>query len=191
MNTPHKQEQHDFSSRAHLVARRDLYPKLFGVDAEQIHYAVMDVSRGEWYTLLDGNLGIDVIVKVHYGLNAPLRFSIQERFRGPDYARYDDITITSWNNMSNRPSELYKMVAQYFVYGVMDDALNPTRFLRAMVVNVADLVRMRGLGMIANNNGNRNDRGQDFEAYSLGQIRRHKVDRLSFDGRKWYDSYAS
>lgn len=190
MNTPHNQDQHDFSSLAHEIAKRDLYPRLFGVSPDRIRYAVMDFSKGEWYRLCDGNLGIDVIVKVDYGLKMPLRFSIQERFRSPKFFDFDDITITSWNNLSDRPSELYKMVAQFFVYGVMDDAVNPTRFLRAMAVNVPDLVMMRGGGLVKNNNGNRNDRGQDFEAYSISQIKKFNLARLSFDGREWTDYYA-
>jgi hypothetical protein len=52
-----------------------------------------------------------------HGLRAPLGFTIQERFRRPRYAEFQDLTLTEWNGNSNLPSELYKIRAGMFLYG--------------------------------------------------------------------------
>ncbi|HET9258460.1 MAG TPA: hypothetical protein VFO16_25140, partial [Pseudonocardiaceae bacterium] len=38
---------------------------------------------------------------------APIRLSVQERYRKPDDLHYGDVTITEWNLASGQPSELH------------------------------------------------------------------------------------
>src|SRR5947208_9286188 len=66
---------------------------------------------------------VDLIVRVTTSrLNAPLTFLIQERFRRPEVARFNNVTISEWLANSNRPAELYSIKAQPFCFGRYDES---------------------------------------------------------------------
>lgn len=129
-STPHSAANQAFSDAAHTHALRVLYPALFAVEPHFIQAtdctitgaAVGNADRAKIRaSVLDGELGIDKILKVRYGqFDKPLVHSIQERFRKPEFARIRDLTITEVNPNTNQPSELYKLLAQWFVYGYFD-----------------------------------------------------------------------
>ena len=52
---------------------------------------------------------------------------------------YRDITITEWNYDSDLPSELYKLAADYFVYGYFAP---PDTFKRVIAIEVAKFKRL-------------------------------------------------
>jgi hypothetical protein len=81
------------------------------------------LEQGERQRIYDGEMAIDRIVKVKVErLKYPLSFTVQERFRqNGEMQKYMDITITEWNNVSDLPSELYKLAANIFVYGDYDE----------------------------------------------------------------------
>ena len=134
------------SELAHIAARRALYPLIFGVSGECLEYEAVANQETERQHILDGEMGIDRIVKVPVpGLSALLAFTIQERFRRRykrddagqiirDYMTFGDITITEWNHASNLPSELYKMTGGFFLYAYYEES--DEVFWRPILVNV-------------------------------------------------------
>lgn len=126
----------DYSQKIHILARKSIYPKLFGVPENALRYEENTlVGQSEMGDMLDGEMGIDRIVNVSAvkgDLKAPLSFTVQERFRRPEYASFRDITITEWNHASNLPSELYKIRAGIYLYGYADSENNP-RFIREYI----------------------------------------------------------
>ena len=118
--TPFSSENEAFTAEVHGVVVETLYHRIFGVPPDRIRVEntlLKDSARG---AVLDGELAIDCTVHIKAkddDFHAPLTFTVQERYRRPSYARFQDITITEWNTRSNSPSELYKITADYFVYG--------------------------------------------------------------------------
>lgn len=136
MRTHYEDTQGEFSHRAHIAARKQIYPRLFG--AEEIEYEDVRLGTGYRGKVLDGELGVDVIARPGNGLlSGPLSFYIQERFRRPEFSRYGDITITEFNHASGQLSELYKMAAGLMVYGIYDDKIR--RFTKGFAVDVTRL----------------------------------------------------
>jgi len=129
-----------FSNKAHAAARNVLYPLLFDAASDKLSFDNDTLlQHGERGAVLDGQMGIDRIVNVTVDkLRAPLRFTVQERFRRPNYTTYRDLTVTEWNHASNLPSELYKITADYFLYGYYDDAQGV--FQEAIAISVPDLL---------------------------------------------------
>lgn len=139
-----------FSERAHQAARNVLYPIIFNRKPEELLYESASEQQNERQVILDGEMGVDRIVKVAtLDLRAPLVFTIQERFRNRygkvrpdgtrlDYTKYEDLTITEWNHASDLPSELYKINAGYFLYAYYDEEND--LFLHPIMINVADLL---------------------------------------------------
>jgi len=77
-----------------------------------------------------------------FQLKHPLKFLIQERFRKPSYSRFRDITITEWNLLTEKPSELYKIASGLFVYGVVKVNKNdvPCGFSSVYIMDVVKLL---------------------------------------------------
>lgn len=138
MGTPYSIDNKAFSDKAHLAARQQVYPHIFKVGNGKIAYEEQgDISTPRW-GVLDGELGIDRLVKVTVGgLRMPLTFTVQERFRNTGYKHKQDITVTEWNRTTNLPSELYKIAADLFLYGYFD--ANGNRFADAICINVPSL----------------------------------------------------
>lgn len=136
--TPYSTDNKKFSDEAHMAARTLIYPRLFKMDASNITYEQQGEITTERWGALDGDMSIDRIVKVTVaGLRQPLTFTVQERFRKPDAAKWQDITITEWNNNTNLPSELYKIQANLFLYAYYGGA---GAFTDAICVGVTDLL---------------------------------------------------
>lgn len=122
--TPYDPKNADFSNKAHLLARKVLYPKIFKVPLKNLLFEDTLLEHGKRGEVLDGEMAIDRIVKVtafSENLRQPLTFTVQERFRKPQFTKWQDITFTEWNHQSNLPSELYKLTANIFLYGYFDD----------------------------------------------------------------------
>lgn len=137
--TVFNQKDADFSNKAHIEARQLIYPQLFGAHPERLAFENVSFGASDRETVLDGEMGVDRIVRVTVQqLNAPLVFTVQERFRRPEFAAYRDLTITEWNHASNLPSELYKINAGLFLYGYYDEG--ERRFLDAIAIGVTDIL---------------------------------------------------
>ena len=144
LSTPYSKDNQAFSDLAHLSAQSLIYPKLFNIGKSQLEFESTSLSMGDKQKILDGQMAVDRIVKVSVNwFNAPIEFTVQERFRRPEFARYKDITITEWNHKTNVKSELYKLNAGIFLYGYFDDnlevfddwiAVNTTSLLHRLVV---------------------------------------------------------
>ncbi len=129
MKTPFDQENAKFSLVGHKLAAKIIYPRMFKVNESQLSYEFTpDIPK---YKVLDSDLGIDKIVRVKIdreGFKGGIPFSTQERFRRLESIPISlrnrdkiDLTITEWNDISNLPSELYKLMADFFVYGIVND----------------------------------------------------------------------
>lgn len=133
MITPFSNVNQTFSDAAHEKARAEIYPRLFDLPIDRLSFDDVTGLAIERNKVLDGEMAVDKIVNVTvHGLKAPIVFTVQERFRRADKAKYQDITITEWNCNSNLPSELYKIKAGLFLYGYYDDTRD--RFTGTTVV---------------------------------------------------------
>ena len=137
--TLYEQDNADFSNRAHMRARDVLYPRIFNVRRERLQFEDTLLAQSERAAILDGEMGVDRIVRVTvHNLPAPLVFTVQERFRRPEFAKYQDLTVTEWNHASNLPSELYKINAGLFLYGYFDERISV--FVDAIAIGVTDML---------------------------------------------------
>lgn len=159
MQTRFDKKNSDFTNKAHLVARETIYPYLFKGKTLDFIDTQFD-SINKFYHFLDSEWGIDRIVKVsadNYAI--PLEITIQERFRKSENRKYQDITITEWNYSSGKPSELYKIKSQIFLYGYFNEDLNI--FEEALFVNTSTLLLKILSGQIKVNTG-MNPKNQSF-----------------------------
>jgi len=135
----------DFSNAAHEAAKNAIYPKIWpDATISFIDTTIQHNPQSFINHVLDGEMAIDRMVDVKKDLSAQIRFTIQERFRRPcskdggiKYYKYRDITITEWNGASDLKSELYKIQADYFLYGYFNEKTNA--FGEAILINVPDL----------------------------------------------------
>lgn len=161
----------DDSKRASTAAQSQFYPLLFPGRALKFE----DVTK----TVQDLEYAIDVQVAVDAPhLRAPLRFSVQERWRTDLAAmQWGDVTVTEWNLDTGRPSELHKLGAHLFVYGFYDK--EGDRIVAAAAVEVPRMLRALSLGKLAPVRKLRGD--QSFLAFTLTEL--EGVGAVIFRGR--------
>jgi len=142
MQTPYSNDNAIFSQKAHEAARSQVYPNAFGVDIRSLDFEDTQFRDGGRSKILDGEMGIDRIIKVTSiaNLRHPISFTVQERFRRIKFLDYQDITLTEWNNATNEIGEIYKIAASYMVYGYFDDQKN--KIVSPIVVNVTDMLTL-------------------------------------------------
>lgn len=168
MRTIFQPENANFSQKAHLAARIQIYPSIFKTTLQNLEFEDTILNTSERNTILDGEMGIDRIVNVAVkNLHAPLVFTIQERFRRPEYAHYKDLTITEWNGASGLPSELYKINAGLFLYGYFNEFQNT--FIDAIAINTTDLLIAICRNEISYTK-RRNKKQQDFVAFTFSGL---------------------
>jgi hypothetical protein len=139
MPTPYSTQNQLFSDCAHLAAQTWIYPALFNVPPSQLRFTTTSLSIGEKERILDGEMAIDRIVHVKVQwFQSELEFTVQERFRKPKFAQFEDITITEWNRKTQQKSELFKLNAGIFVYGYFDEQYNT--FIDWIAVNTVGLL---------------------------------------------------
>ena len=125
MRTPIQPKNIKFSNDAHIAAQNQIYPHIFNTQQDNLSFETVTIDNNLRHQILDGEMAVDRIVKVTIEvLQHPLSFTIQERFRRPEFKRWQDITITEWNYNSNLPSELYKLSGGLFVYGYYNEENN-------------------------------------------------------------------
>jgi hypothetical protein len=130
MNTTFSQARMDFTKAAHLAAQSQFYAPMFPgahVEFEDTVGTAHDLAYA-----IDCQLAVTVPA-----FRAPLRISVQERWRSPSEMRWGDVTITEWNLASDMPSELHKLAAQLFIYGFYDAARD--LIIAAVAIDVADV----------------------------------------------------
>lgn len=171
MQTKFEPEHKSFSDKCHLIAQEKFYPYLFKTKRNNLKFRDTSLQLGLKEQILDGEMAVDRIVKVSVEkLKESIEFTIQERFRGLEYIKYQDITITEWNNNSNLPSELYKLNAGIFIYGYANDRSNPTDLIQVIAIDT-----MKLLYLIANKsikfNRNLNNKNQSFICIKINDLR--------------------
>jgi len=125
MRTEFEQKNSKFSDKAHIAAQTQLYPKLFNVTPDKIVYEDVTLSEDPRHKILDAEMAVDRVLSISMGtLRFPITYTVQERFRRPQYKKYQDITITECNLNSGVKSELYKLSGGLFVYGYFNENTN-------------------------------------------------------------------
>lgn len=177
MRTIYESRNATFSESAHLTAQTTIYPQMFNTAASNLSFEDVTMENGNIRRqVLDGEMGVDRIVKVTCAsLRGPLTFTVQERFRRPEYAHWQDMTITEWNGASNLPSELYKINAGLFVYGYYDEHGNT--FADAICVHVSSLLYKMATGSVRYIKGH-NKKQQDFVAFKFKDL--HDADVVAW-----------
>lgn len=160
--TPMIQKQIDLSERCHYMAREEIYPILFNSPSQGLEF---DYKFGDDD---DMNKGIDATVTARLVQDRlPLTFKFQERFRNYDIQKinfFNDVTFTTWNNMSGLPSEWYKFEADFMVYGFENRSKNG--FFNWAVVSIPMLqLKYIARQIIPAKQTKRNNRNQDFIAF--------------------------
>ncbi|MFW5962294.1 MAG: hypothetical protein ACOCQR_01645 [bacterium] len=176
--TKYQKEHGNFSNRAHLTAREKVYPKIFNTNSFrdlifEKDTLLEDSQRGHF---LDGEMGVDRVIRVvdsrfKNGLEG-IPCYIQERFREPEYFKFQDLTITAWNEASNTRSELYKINADYFVYGYYNELNND--FLDVICINVTllkEALRRKTIEFVHD----RNPKKQTFVGFQFTALKRAGV----------------
>jgi len=172
--TPYSSDNAAFSNRAHLRAQELLYPKIFGLPLDRLSFESTLLASGERGNTLDGEMAIDRIVKVSglpEFLRQPIVFTVQERFRRPEYAKWKDVTFTEWNTVTNLPSELYKITANIFLYGYYDE--QASRFVDAIALDVQPTLRLLCNGKLTFRFGDNPRSHQTFVAFEFHHL--HKA----------------
>lgn len=156
MKTTFSPERMERTKRAHLAAQQQFYAPMFEHRPMAFEDTVGTVRDMEY--AIDCQLAVEVP-----DLRAPLRFSVQERWRGPEFMRYGDITITEWNTASGEPSELHKLGAQLFVYGFYDPETD--RIIAGVALDTQVILRRLATGGLPYTRRSRID--QSFLAFGL------------------------
>lgn len=168
--TLYEPERQAWSDRAHVSARRWIYPRVFPG-------AALEFTRHERTSAgphpLDA-LGVDLTVRVTIrGLRAPLSFYVQERYRAVAYQRYGDVTFTEWNEATDTPSELHKIAAGWFVYGYYDPEAD--WFTEWIAFDVPAVLRAVALGALRFHTVPRNGKMQTVKALTLTELEPYGV----------------
>lgn len=158
MKTAFSEERMVFTKKAHIAAQRQFYSHMYpaGVEFEDTVQTKLDLEYA-----IDCQLALTV-----RGMRAPVRMSVQERYRKPHEMHYGDVTITEWNLASNQPSELHKLSAQMFVYGFYDE-LND-QIVAAVAVDVGLMQYALANGYIGYDRRRRVD--QSFLGFKVGDL---------------------
>jgi hypothetical protein len=169
-NTAYESHNAKFSNDAHAVARQAIYPYLFGAASDALSFEDTLLDGGDARCrILDGELGIDRIIRVNVpDLNAPLVYTIQERFRRPNPNHRQILTVTEWNWASGQPSELHKIAAMLFVYGYFDE--DEQQFIDWVCVDVARLLLCLAHGDIEYER-RRNKKDQTYLGFDIVDLR--------------------
>ena len=139
MQTPFSQSNQDFSDRAHFNAQTQVYPYAINADQASLSFRCTSLSVGAKEKVLDGEMGVDRMVEVSCEqMRKPITLCVQERFRNVKYRGYQDLTITTWNRKTNKPSELYKINAGLFLYGFFDEEIE--QVVEWVMVNTTDML---------------------------------------------------
>lgn len=175
MITPYSEENKSFTDAAHLSARSQVYPKIFGVQPTQISYEKQeDLLLDKRWQILDGQMGIDQLIKVSVqDLRHPLPFTVQERFREMKYQRYKDITITENNGVSGAIAELYKLQADYFLYGYFNQS--KSEIADAVLVPVSSLKRKLVLKTLGYTKSPNPRSSQQFISIKFDDLQKHNL----------------
>ena len=164
-----------FSDKAHIAAQGQIYRPFFssmpGANYSQnLVFESHRVGENQKDTLLDGSFGIDLTVTTPKPphLNVGMQWTIQERFRRSEkYKSFNDITVTELNTCSGFASELSKIQAAFFVYGLFNESTN--------LFTNAHIIKMQRLKFLLQQKEiyfgrNSNNKGQTFLTISVDDL---------------------
>ena len=138
-STPMKEEDILRAELGHKKACKSFYPLIFP-DAKKIHYTDMFLRKDDVRSqIYDGELCIDYILEIEGPTGRlPVPIYVQERFRNPKkFGRYRDLTACEWHRNSDTKGEVYKIAADFYLYGYYD--IEADIITEAVWVNVAEL----------------------------------------------------
>lgn len=172
MRTAYSTANAQFSEAAHEAAKQQVYPNLFR--SRNLRFESTLVGTNDRNDILDAQMGVDRIVHVTVpNLQAPLAFTVQERFRKLAFQRYKDVTVTEFNHGTGQPSELYKITSGLFVYGYYDEASDS--ILEAIAVNTTGLLYRVARGEIHYSTRHNRRSDQSFFAFTFDALKKAGV----------------
>lgn len=177
--TEFQSENKNFSDIAHKIAAAKIYTKFLNKPLDDLTFQECNLAHGGSGAILDGSYGIDRIARIPWGRDK-ISITFQERFRRDAYIGRQDITITEWNWSSGLPSEMYKMVAQYFLYGFYNEKTEDFPF--ACIVDVGKMMRAFARDYETNKEIPRggNQKNQTFAAIPFGFLKKHQLVVFSY-----------
>jgi hypothetical protein len=180
MRTAFSQINAEFSTVAHELAVKKVYPALFGISADRLAFDDDTLfEKGTRGQILDGAMGIDYVARVAVmSLGAPLQLTVQERFRRAQYANFRDVTITEWNLSSGLPSELYKITSGIFLYGYVNNEGDD--FIEAIAFNVTDFLLALTKGRLKSSPQYNPRSDQNFLCYTFDQLEAANLVRFHY-----------
>jgi hypothetical protein len=172
MPTPFEAANKAFTDTAHRAAMRIIYPKLYNCAPDELEEDTDTFENSERGRLLDGEMAIDYVIKAPSPYTTPktgqkLAHYVQERFRRPRFSDFNDVTVTEWNWLTDKPSELYKLRAPTFLYGYYDEATDD--FPKVWALSVAHMMISMHRDVWNNNLTRRmNKKSQSFLPFKIG-----------------------
>lgn len=164
------------STARHKLAEHVLYPRVFGTRRKNLKFRNCRVNSGDRLeSVCDGQLKIDCLVyeKSDVRWRTDFRWAVQERFL--DAKRYtshpDYITVTEFNTLTGRPSEVYAGHFDIFLYGYVDDSSGT--FYNSIAVEgfrLRDGIYSGAIEGVRDNNGG--EKQQDFIKIPYGELLR-------------------
>jgi hypothetical protein len=187
MRTPYSKENQALSDAAHLASQSQVYPFALMCENQLIEFECTSLSVGDKAAILDGEMGVDRIVRVlPSGLRKPISFCVQERFRNIKYSGYQDLTITTWNKKTEQPSELYKINAGLFLYGFFDSS--SCEFGDWIMVNTSSMLLCLTSGRVKYTTCTNPRSGQEFIGIKFADLYRSNSMIACFvNGKYWRD----
>lgn len=165
--TAFSQKNYARTKAAHMAAREQVYPKLWP-KATRLQF--VDTTQ----TVKDLDYAVDCIAAVSVeGFRAPLKFFIQERWRERHHMKWEDVTVTEWNTVTDLPSELHKIAAHYLVYGYYDEETDT--IVESIVIDVAQMLSGIVSGVIQWTREERSSKDQDFIGVSWESLLNHNA----------------
>lgn len=129
-------EDLDFSGRANALAD-EFYREFF-----QQFGDVQEIERfpnGTEKHILDREFAIDVQIHCISGVV----FTLQEKFRRPQYQTFQDITIEyQQNRHTGEKGDFFRLAVDYYAYGYADHAKKPEKFLEFYLLDYCKLKQL-------------------------------------------------
>jgi hypothetical protein len=155
-----------FTDRAHLLARRQFYPQLFGSNNLRYHVPQSEEEQAEALRR-DMEEAVDWTILVPYPTLPHLtKVHVTERFRRHDQLHWQELTLREFLSAVDRPGEWYNMRCTLVIYGWVNE--EETDFLDIFAVPVGGL--QVAFTTVFNGIGHNKSHGNRFVTFPLQKL---------------------
>ena len=168
MSIPYDPHNHRFSLKVSQLARETIYNDYFG---RATYVDPSDLGEDARF-MLDGQQGVDLIVQ------APDKVVlVQERFRRAYAAKYREVTVTGANVGSNTTADFFKLAADVYAYGYVNDDIS---WIEAVLVDVPRMKELYRDGTIDPNVAYYKRKNQIIWGFPFDELEEHGAILYSF-----------